>query len=222
MATKQAPVVTMVKMDDGREIGFTGDRRLNKEAVIDRATGTVAARLDFRSGETRLFTIPAALLLDFAAHGALQKYGDATSGITDLEKMVEAVDDVDETVQSGNWNAVRESTGAGMAGASILARALVEVTKQPIAAVRAHLATLTPKVKAAVRLDPSVAPVIKRLEAEKAERAAKRGVAVAASVDTKGILAGFAIVPQAPAATEGGVATEGEAVNTEGTAETEA
>lgn len=191
MATKPAPVITSVTMDDGSKVDFAGDRRLVKESVINRDAGTVSVRLAFRSGELRTFSLPQALLLDFAAHGALQKYGDATSGITDLEKMVEAVDDIDETIQSGNWSAVRESTGAGMAGASILARALVEVTGQPIAAVRAHLLTLTPKVKAAVRLDPSVAPVIRRLEAEKAERAAKRGVTVAAGVDTGSILAGF-------------------------------
>ncbi len=180
---KAAPVITKVAMDDGRTVEFAGDRRLLKEAVIDREARTVAVRLDFRNGETRLFDIPTALFLDFAGHGALQKYGDATSGITDPSKMVEAVDDVNETVQSGKWNAIRD-TASGMSGASILARALVEVTGQPIAVVRAHLETLTAKVKLAMRADASVAPVIRRLEAEKAARAAERGTATAASVDT--------------------------------------
>ena len=67
MATKQETQIETVKMDDGRIVDFPGKRQILKSSVIDEQSGTVAVRLDFRNGETRLFTIPGELLLQFAS-----------------------------------------------------------------------------------------------------------------------------------------------------------
>lgn len=192
------PEVTVIKvtMLDGREVEFPGKRRMLKEAKIDGNVITIC--IDFINGEARKFVLPESLLLQFAAHGGLQKYGDATSGIDDIDKMVDAVDDVDETVQSGSWNAIRDASAGSLAGASILAKALVVVTGQPIEVVRSYLATLDAKTKTALRFSAEVAPAVKKLEDEKAARAAARGKTVA-TIDVSATLAGLKAAGSAPA-----------------------
>lgn len=188
---KSAPEVIKVTMTDGREVEFTGKRRLEKVG-IENPDGTLAVRLDWRNGETRTFELPVDLLPKFALHGALQKLGDESSGVDDLEDAVEVTDQLISRLAIGEWRVTSEG-GFGMAGASILARALVEVTGQPIAAVRQYLGTQSNKVKLALRASAEVMPVIQRLEKEKAERAAARGTSVAKgpAVDTEAALAGL-------------------------------
>lgn len=192
MATKAPTQVTKVTMDDGREVEFAGKRRMLKSTLKDEASGNISIRLDFVNGETRLFTMPPQLIADFAAHGMAQKYGDVTAGEEDVSKMVALVDDLDETIQSGSWSAVREP-GAGISGASILARALAEATGQTMEVIRTFLKAKDAKTKLALRADPKIRPIVDRMEAEKAaraaERAAKGGAVARATVDTTAALA---------------------------------
>ena len=196
---KSTPEVTKVTMTDGREVEFTGKRRLEKVG-IENPDGTLAVRLDWRNGETRTFQLPMDLLPKFAMHGALQKLGDESSGVDDIEDAVEVTDQLIGRLEVGEWRVTSEG-GSGMAGASILARALVEVTGQPIAAVRQYLGTQSNKVKLALRASAEVMPVIQRLEKEKAERAAARGKTTTAgpSVDTEAALAGLRALSGTPA-----------------------
>lgn len=177
--------VKTVTMDDGRSVEFSGKKRLSKEVII--ADGVIKVRLDFVNGETRTFTIPDALMAQFAGHGASQKLGDEISDVTDVADAIEVVDQLMQRLEAGDWYAAREG-GQGMSGVSVLAKALVEVTSQPIAVVRDYLSKLDNKTKTALRVSDEVAPVVKRLEQEKADRAAARGKTVA-SVDTAGLIA---------------------------------
>lgn len=186
---------TIVDMLNGDKVTFTGKSRMVK-TLQKGEDGSLAVRLDFVNGETRIHKLNPALLADYALHGASQKLGDETSGIQDVEDAVEAIDQLMQRLDAGDWN-VGATGGTGMAGASILARALVEVTSQPIAAVREYLGKLDAKTKVALRAAPEVAPVVQRLEAEKAARAAARGKATAATVDTGAILAGLKAAPAA-------------------------
>ena len=79
MSTKTETQVETVTMTDGRVVDFAGKRKLLKESSVS-ADGKVQVRLDFRNGETRLFTLPDSLLTKFAAHGAEQKLGDEIAG----------------------------------------------------------------------------------------------------------------------------------------------
>lgn len=188
MPKAKTPVETKtVQMDDGRSVEFTGKKRLDKTIAV--AEGRVSVRLDFVSGETRTFTVPDSLLLQFAGHGASQKLGDEISDVTDIEDAVEAIDQLMQRLEKGDWYAARE-TGTGLSGASVLAKALVEVTGQPIAVVRDYMATLDNKTKAALRVSAEVAPIVKRLEDEKAARAAAKGKTVT-TIDTASVLAGL-------------------------------
>ena len=147
--------VQLVKMEDGREVGFPGKRKVQKETLIDEskiivdgdtvtlAEGAVSIRMDFRNGKTRTYPLRGALLAKFAGHGAEQKYGDELASPADKplseEDMVLAVDELhDQLFSKGEWRVVSEG-GGGFAGASHVVLALVEVTGKPVDAVKAFL-----------------------------------------------------------------------------------
>lgn len=172
--SKQETQIESVKMDDGRIVDFPGKRQLLKSSTIT-ADGQVEVRLDFRNGETRLFKVPAALVLQFAAHGAEQKLGDEIAGLKDpnggeasIEDKVLTIDALMERLERGEFNARRE--GNGMAGASVLIRALCELRGKSVAEVKAFLDGKTHAEKLALREVPAVKAIIQRLEAEKASK----------------------------------------------------
>lgn len=168
--------VKTVTMTDGRVVDFPGKRKLQKSTgVVD---GKVQTRLDFVNGETRLFTIPDALLLKFAGHGAEQKLGDEIAGIDDVEDCVLAVDELIDRLYNGEWATKRE--GNGMAGTSTLLKALVEHTGKTIEQIKTFLAGKSQAEKLALRGNPKIKPIVERIEAEKAAKGAK--------VDTEALL----------------------------------
>lgn len=185
--------VNTVKMDDGTIVDFPGKRQMQKTSTI-AADGTVSVRLDFVNGEWRLFQIPASLLLKFAAHGAEQKLGDHIAGLkgkdggeADIDDKVFAIDELMERLNAGEWRV--ETAGSGLAGVSILAKALAEVNGIGMDKVKAFLKDRTQAEKMALRANPKVKPVVERLEREQAERRAAKGGAGA--VDTDALLAGL-------------------------------
>ncbi|UOF77862.1 hypothetical protein [Bacteriophage sp.] len=181
MAEKQPTQVETVTMKDGRIVEFAGKRRMLKESKLN-ADGSVAVQLDFRNGETRLFTIPPAMLNKFAAHGAEQKLGDETAGLEDTDDMVLAIDELIDRLYAGEWSVRKE--GNGLAGTSVLARALVEVYNKTMDEIRAYLKGKTHAEKLAIRGTAKIKPVVERIEAEKASKATTK-------VDTDALLAGL-------------------------------
>ena len=159
---------TTVTLDDGRIVDFPGKRKMQKES-IEKADGTLQVRLDFVNGETRLFTILPTMVNRFALHGAEQKLGDEISGLEDIDDCVLAIDNLMELLDKGEWSIRRESNG--MAGTSVLARALIEFTGKPAAEIKAFLATKTQAQKVALRDIPKIAPIVQRLEAAKKKKA---------------------------------------------------
>ena len=169
MSTKTEPTVETVTMSDGRIVDFAGKRKLLKESSVT-AEGKVAVRLDFRNGETRLFTLPDALLNKFAAHGAEQKLGDEIAGLTDTEDCVLAVDELIDRLYNGEWSVKREANG--MAGTSVLVRALVEHTGKTVEQIKQFLSGKSQAEKVALRNNPKIKPIVERIEAEKASKKA--------------------------------------------------
>lgn len=164
-----------VKMDDERIVDFAGKRKMLKESIVESngtvnaVEGTLKVRLDFVNGESRLFTLPAALIAKFALHGAEQKLGDEIAGLEDVEDAIMAIDELTERLNKGEWAVKRDSNG--LAGASILAKALAEVSGKPIADIKTFLKSKTHAEKVALRGNDKVAPVIARLESEKVKKA---------------------------------------------------
>lgn len=174
---KVETVIETVTMEDGRIVEFAGKRKMLKTSILDKEE--VQIRLDFRNGQTRLFTIPGILLDKFAAHGAEQKLGDETAGLEDVEDYVMAIDELIDRLYSGEWGQKREANG--MAGTSVLARALCELTGKDRDTIKAFLAGKTQAEKVALRNSAKVKPIVERLESEKVSKATK--------VDTDGLLA---------------------------------
>ena len=169
MSTKTETQVETVTMTDGRVVDFAGKRKLLKESSVT-ADGKVQVRLDFRNGETRLFSIPDALLNKFAAHGAEQKLGDEIAGLTDVEDCVLAVDELIDRLYNGEWSVKREANG--MAGTSVLVRALVEHTGKTVEQIKQFLSGKSQAEKVALRNNPKIKPIVERIEAEKASKKA--------------------------------------------------
>jgi hypothetical protein len=186
---RQETQYVSVTMDDGRIVDFPGKRRMQKTS-IETTDGTLQVRLDFVNGETRLFTLPDALLWKLALHGAEQKLGDEISGLDDVEDAVLAIDDLMDRLAAGDWSIRRESTG--LAGASVLAKALIELTGKSPAAVKEDLKALSQGEKNALRDHPKLRPIIEKLEANKKKKAS--------AVDTDALLSKFSAAPAQHAA----------------------
>lgn len=174
---KEAATPEAVTMTDGRIQDFPGKRQMLKDSFVK--DGVVTTRLDFRNGETRTFVLPEALLLKAASHGIEQKLGDETAGLKDIDDMVLAIDELTDRLAKGEWNSKREANG--MAGTSVLARALVEATGKTIQDIKTWLSAKSQAEKVALRNSPKIKPIVERLEAEK--------VAKGSSVDTDALLA---------------------------------
>ncbi len=187
--TKATPEITTVDMLDaegkptGRLVEFSGKRKMLKSSGVD--TKGVFVQIDFVNGQARRFTIPEALFEKFAAHGAEQKLGDEIAGVDDIDDCVMAVDDLIDRLYSGEWGAKREPNA--MAGASILAKALVEQSGQTLAVVRSYLSTKSHAEKVALRNNKAIKPIIDRLEAAKKSKAPK-----GPEIDTDSLLTALA------------------------------
>ena len=160
---RQETVYNTVTMDDGRVVEFAGKRKLLKESIHGAHGAQV--RMDFVNGETRIFTINHDMMAKFATHGAEQKLGDEIAGLDDVEDCILAIDELMERLDRGEWSVKREVNG--MAGTSVLARALVEHTGKTIEVIKGFLASKSQAEKVALRQNPAVLPIVQRLESEK-------------------------------------------------------
>ena len=195
-AGKPKTEVMEVSMTDGRKVNFAGKRKLNKATVIDESKiqldggvlmiseGAVSVRMDFRNGDTRLMPLPLSLFAQFAGHGGEQKLGDELASPADKplseDDMVQAIDDLYALLASGKWGRGRAEGGGGVSGASIVVRAIMEVTGKDANFVKAFLQKkidADPKLTRRALYDSFRAPgtktseVIERLEKEKAVKA---------------------------------------------------
>lgn len=178
---KGKTVYEEVKMDDGEIVKFPGKRRLQKVSHV-AADGTIKTRFDFRNGEVRHFHLApnAELLARFAAHGVEQKIGDEVAGLDDVEDMILAIDGIMERLSAGDWTATREG-GNSLAGTSVLARALIQVTGKTAPQIKEFLKGKTNAEKLALRQNSKIAPVVAEIEAKRTKKEK-------AAVDTDGML----------------------------------
>lgn len=176
-----------IKMSDGTTQSFSPKKKLIKEISVTDS-GTVKVKLYFRNGEVREFiaTSDDATYAKAAAHGYSQKLGDECAGLTEIDDMLQAIDELIVRLDNGEWTSKRE--GGSAAGGSILARAMVEVTKKPSESdeqarerVKLFLSNRNQAEKIAMRSNPRLKPVIERMEAEKAAKSGK-------SIDTDALL----------------------------------
>lgn len=187
-AKKPATVYTKVTMEDGREVNFAGNRKSDKTILLDDSGKAIGVRFDFLSGATRslMFSeVPELTLWYAAGHGIAQKAGDEYSGVKEVDDMVLSVEEIFARLRAGDWAAAREA-GDSTAGASIVIKALMEVTGKPIEFIKDFLNKKLEAAKAKgeklSRQDlynsfrnptSKTGVVIKRLEEEKLAKANK-------------------------------------------------
>ncbi len=223
--TKAPP--EQVTMNDGsnppRVVEFSGKKRLDKNTFVDSTSVTV--RLDWRNGTVQTLSVAHGMSPEFLAtpvgklaakalgHGLEQKLGDESSGVEDIEDAIETTAQLIDRLKRDAYEGWRKVTEAGAgAGASILVKAVMAATGQPVEVVRPHLGAMSAKERAALRLDASVAPHIKRLEDEKAAKLAAAGKGKPA-VDTKSLLANIGKAPVTSAFAAGDAAAAAESKN---------
>lgn len=184
---KPETVYETIKMTDGREVSFAGNRKVDKTVIVGE-DGNVTVRLDFRNGETRSLStadLARAVILQACGHGLSQKIGDNFAGVKEVDDMVLETDDMLTRLRAGDWSVQREA-GDSAAGASVVIKALVEHTGKSVADIKAFLQGKLDKAKAAgqklsrqdlynsFRVPSSpVAGIIKRLEEERMAKSAK-------------------------------------------------
>ena len=187
-AKKPVTVYTKVTMEDGREVSFAGNRKSDKTVLLDDSGKAIGVRFDFLSGATRslMFSeVPELTLWYAAGHGIAQKAGDEYSGVKEVDDMVLSVEEIFARLRAGDWAAAREA-GDSTAGASIVIKALMEVTGKPIEFIKDFLNKKLEAAKAKgeklSRQDlynsfrnptSKTGVVIKRLEEEKLAKANK-------------------------------------------------
>lgn len=163
-----APTIETVQMDDGRMVAFPGKRKIQKNTIISD-DGRVTTSIDFRNGRTLSFTIPDEMLSKFAAHGAEQKLGDECAGLQEVDDCALAVEQLIDRLAAGEWSMKREG-GNGLAGTSVLMRALIEFTGKTPEDIKTFLANKTQAEKVALRNNPKIKPFVEKIEAEKASK----------------------------------------------------
>jgi hypothetical protein len=111
------------------------------------------------------------------------------AGIDDLDDAILAVDNLIENLNKGEWK--QKGDASGMAGTSILLKAMVEYTGKATELVKEFLKDKTPAEKAALKTSKipnkagvTIKQIADRLEEEKAARGSK--------ADAATLLAGFA------------------------------
>lgn len=175
---KGATTVEKVTMTDGRVVDFVGKKRMLKETFITKdengnVTG-IEVRFDFKNGQVITFDVIASgLWAELAGHGAEQKIGDATAGVTDVEEMVLEVQELAKRLSEGKFNAER---GEGFSGVPALARAvheyqLAQGKDKTLEQVTEFIKAKTAAERAALKLHPQIKAILDRMEAEKAAKA---------------------------------------------------
>ena len=176
-----------VSLSTGEQVEFSERQKVHKRGQVNE-DGSVTVDFAFKNGEVRTFRMtPFHPLFGRAAlHGLNQKFGDIFAGIDDVEDMVEAFEEQAKTLTDNNW--AEKRGGEGIAGTSVLARALMAITGQTKEQVKAFLSPLTAAEKMALRAVEPIASKVREIEAERTKKASK--------VDVSGLLAKLGTAPQ--------------------------
>ena len=182
---KKEVVRTPVTMADGRVVEFVGTRKMQKSYTA--SPSGVVATFDFVNGKSTSITIAPShpLVPTLIGHGLVQKIGDETATDDDIEDMVLSVEAMIERLSNAtsadDWSKQR-SAGDSFSGASVVLRALVEVTGLTLEQVKANIEKKLAETKDLTRADlyksfrkpgTKTGIVVARLEAEKAAKNVK-------------------------------------------------
>jgi len=179
--------VHKVTLTTGEQVEFSARQKVDKRGGVNE-DGSVTVDFAFKNGEVRTFRMTAdhPLFARAALHGLNQKFGDSFAGIEDIEDMVLAFEDLAKTLTENNW--AEKRGGEGVAGTSVLARALMAVTGQSREEIKAFLSPLSAADKMALRQVEPFASKVKEIEAERQKKGTSK-------VDVSALLAKLGASP---------------------------
>jgi hypothetical protein len=160
--------------------------RLTKTAVMVNGVLSHLA-LTFADGTTRTVEVPPAVREQAIAYGALSKIGGLTSKEQTLDELKAEVEALVERWSDGEW-AERSEGGQGT---SIIQKALMEARGKSANEVAEFLKTKTMAQKVEMKSLPMLAPIVARLEAEEAAKAAQRAAAKGKAAPDESLLEGL-------------------------------
>lgn len=169
-STGKAGEVETITLADGRTIDFVGRTKIKKDFILGE-DGSFTLELIFRNGEVRNIHIPVDNFLNFAKHGASQKFGDTFNAEEDIDDGINAIDEMALRLASGQWTQEREK-GAGKGG-SMLVQALVECLGVDRSKVQEFLLSKSVAEKRALMGTDQIKVIIDRIKAEKASKSIK-------------------------------------------------
>jgi hypothetical protein len=131
---------TPVTLEDGTVTQFAGKRKMNKTVTLE-ADESVTVRFDFLNGATRSLNsaeLPSEIIRMAIGHGLSQKIGDQSAGVDEVDDMVEGTDAMIKRLKENDWRVAREA-GDSFSGASLVIKALCEVTGKDVTTIREFL-----------------------------------------------------------------------------------
>lgn len=157
-----------VVMEDGTVQQFASKQKMVKEVSHNAETGEISIVTKFLSGKIHRYTMPATLMVTAAMFGLSERYSNAISGQAgdDVEK---AILELQDNLDKGQWIS-RANKGEGSAATSILMEALMEAYQKPFETIKLFLSNKTHAQKMALRRSEKLAPIIERIEAERASK----------------------------------------------------
>lgn len=156
-------VVQAVEMEDGKVVTFPGKRRMQVTTKVDES-GVLHIREDFLNGRVVQVAVSGDMLVKFLEFGASQKCRDIIAGEDDLDSAVLDSEEFFKLLESGRWT---EERAKGAGASAPLHKAIMEVTGKSAKEVKDWLHPMGQTEKLALRKDPTIAPIIARLEANK-------------------------------------------------------
>lgn len=163
-----------VSAQDGNQYVFSDRQKVKKLSEV--TPDSIVTKFVFRNGQVRQHVTPlgdASKVSQLAAHGADQKFGDEFSGLDDPDDCVMAFEKLSQRLANGEWSEKRQSDG--LAGTSLLLRAVVQVTGQSPDQVKALLDSLPGEDKKALKRQSEVASAIAAIQSARDSKAAAKG-----------------------------------------------
>lgn len=132
--------VTLIKMEDGREVGFAGNRKMVKDYILDESkivldgdtlvlsAGAISTLIDFRNGKSVKLSVPLSLVPQGCGHGFVQKQGDEAASEKEVDDAYLAVEELTNRLANGDWTVEREA--GGFSGASVVIQAILEAKQE--------------------------------------------------------------------------------------------
>lgn len=160
---------TIVVDFNGTPVKFGKRDKMQKLTLRSEDGQALGAKFLFRNGKeygVTLQELPPNMVRELACHGLKQKLGDegARKDVNTTEDLILAIDRLARRLLEGEWTNERGERQGG--NEWMLAKAIAEIKGKSVAEIQGSLKDRTAKEKAALRLVPQVAELLRKYAEE--------------------------------------------------------